>query len=174
MMQRRRGQAMVFGALVTGLVALLPVGPAGAQTGDDVVGEVEISFDVGDFDPTVGDWTIDAVVVSGDLEDGIGFTIEVTGASGEVLWSATQPFDAPVTRIPVPVAVAVADVADAGVSQGITAVAGVQVEPPTVDWSASGGGGAGQLALSMVMAVLLVAIVFRTPLPSATTRRWTK
>jgi hypothetical protein len=36
----------------------------------------------------------------------------------------------------------------------------------------SGLGGAGQLALSMVIAVVFVAILFRTPLPSATTQRW--
>ena len=33
-------------------------------------------------------------------------------------------------------------------------------------------GGAGQLALSMVIAVIFVAILFRAPLPSATTQRW--
>ena len=59
-------------------------------------------------------------------------------------------------------------------SQGITVVGGVQIEPPEIEWKAGGGGGGGQLALSMVMAVLLVAIVFRTPLPSASTQRWTK
>lgn len=36
----------------------------------------------------------------------------------------------------------------------------------------SGLGGAGQLALSMVIAVIFVAILFRAPLPSATTQRW--
>jgi hypothetical protein len=68
----------------------------------------------------------------------------------------------------------VGEVGSAGVSQALTVVGGVQIEPPTVDYGASGGGGGGQLALSMVMAVLLVAIVFRTPLPSSSTQRWTK
>ena len=37
-----------------------------------------------------------------------------------------------------------------------------------------GGAGSGQLALSMVVAIVLVSIVFRAPLPSATTQRWRK
>ena len=38
----------------------------------------------------------------------------------------------------------------------------------------SGLGGAGQLALSMVIAVVFVAILFRAPLPAATSVRWRK
>jgi hypothetical protein len=112
--------------------------------------------------------------VSGDLEDGRDFTVELTGEDGEVVWSATQPFTAPVTRIEVTTPVTVNEVVDAGVSQGIAVVGGVQIEPPLLEWKGGGGGGGGQLALSMVMAVLLVAIVFRTPLPAATSQRWTK
>ena len=43
----------------------------------------------------------------------------------------------------------------------------------TVLGSSSGTGGAGQLALSMVVAGVLVTIVFRSPLPSASAQRWT-
>jgi hypothetical protein len=163
-----------FGALVVVAGMLVPASAASAQQDDEVIGDVEISFDVGDVDPATGEWPIEAVEVAGDLEDGREFTVELTGAGNEVVWSGTQPFTAPVTRIPVTEPVGVGEVTGAGVSQGITAVEGVQIQPPTVDFSASGSGGGGQLALSMVMAVLLVAIVFRTPLPSATTQRWTK
>jgi hypothetical protein len=70
--------------------------------------------------------------------------------------------------------IAVGALADAGVSQPQTVVAGVQIERPEVTWSAAGSGGSGQLALSMVLAIIVVAVVFRTPLPSASTQRWTK
>ncbi|MFL6205232.1 MAG: hypothetical protein ACJ739_07750 [Acidimicrobiales bacterium] len=159
--------------LLTAAVLVGASGVAAAQDGE-LVGDVQISFDVGDLDPRAGDWTIDAVEVSGDLEDGQEFTLVLTKADGAELWSSTQEFTGPVTRIEVSRPLTVADVASAGVEQGLTEVAGVQIEPPTVDYGASGGGGGGQLALSMVMAVLLVAIVFRTPLPSASTQRWTK
>ncbi len=146
--------------------------PASAQ--EDAIGNVDISFDVGELDPVVGDWAIEAVEVSGGLEEGRDFTVELTGDDGDVLWSATQPHTVPVTRIPVTDVLTVGEVTGAGVSQGLTVVAGVQIEPPEVDWKGGPGGGGGQLTLSMVMTVLLVAIVFRTPLPSATTQRWTK
>jgi len=153
-------------------VVLLPVSAASAQD-DDVIGQVDIAFDVGDIDPAVGDWTVDAVEVTGDLEDGGDVTVELRGDGDRLLWSGTAPYTGPGTRIEVE-GVTVGEVVRAEVAQGITVVAGVQIEAPAVDWSAAGGGGGGQLALSMVMAVLLVAIVFRTPLPSATTQRWTK
>jgi hypothetical protein len=165
--------ARVGALLAVSAVALLAsIAPAGAQE-DDVIGGVDISFDVGELDPAAGDWTIDAVEVSGELEER-EFTVELTDADGEVVWSATVAFTAPVTRIPVTDVVTVGEIAGAGVSQGITVVGGVQIEPPAVDWKGGGGGGGGQLALSMVMTVLLVAIIFRTPLPSATSQRWTK
>ena len=167
-----RGLVLMMGVgafVVTGASA------ASAQDGEEI-GNVDISFDVGDFDSAAGDWTIDVVEVSGDLEDGQEFTVELTDSDGEVVWSATESFDEPVTRISVTEPVTVGEVASAGVSQAQAppVVGGVQIEPPIVDWGASGGGGGGQLALSMVMAVLLVAIVFRTPLPSASSQRWTR
>jgi len=169
-----RHRLRVVCAVVITALTMAPV-PASAQDeGDEIIGNVEISFDVGEFDPVEEDWTIDVVEVSGELQDGVDFTVELTGEDGEVVWSATERFTAPVTRIDVTTPVTVGAVVDAGVSQGITAVAGVQIEPPVLEWKGGGGGGGGQLALSMVMTVLLVAMVFRTPLPSATTQRWTK
>jgi hypothetical protein len=57
-----------------------------------------------------------------------------------------------------------------------TEVEGEQVERDGVEilGGASGGSGSGQLALSMILAIVVLAIVFRTPLPSASTQRWTK
>lgn len=158
------------GLLVLALL-LFGAAPAAAQ---DPGGTVDITFDVGDYDPARNDWTIEVVQVTGDLEEGQPFTVELVGDGDQVMFSATQPYTAPATRIEVTATVAVGDVERAGVSQPLTVVAGVQVERPEVDWSTSGGGGSGQLALSMVMAVIIVAIVFRTPLPSASTQRWTK
>jgi hypothetical protein len=168
----KRARATLVAVLGWAMVLVLAA-PASAQD-PGVIGNVDVSFDVGEVDAATGDWTIDAVEVTGELVDGQEFTVELTDADGGVMWSATETYTAPVTRIPVTEPVSVGEVAGAGVSQGITEVAGVQIEPPQVDFGASGSGGGGQLALSMVMAVLLVAIVFRTPLPSASTQRWTK
>lgn len=55
---------------------------------------------------------------------------------------------------------------------GPTVEGDVTVAPAPLPRQGSGLGGAGQLALSMVIAVIFVAILFRTPLPSATTQRW--
>ena len=170
---RLLGRVVVLIASACVAVVVTTATAASAQDGE-LIGDVEINFDVGDFDDTAGDWTIDVVEVSGDLEDGQEFTVELTDSDGEVVWSATEAFDGPVTRIPVTEPITVGEVAAAGVSQAPTEVGGVQIEPPIVEWGAAGGGGGGQLALSMVLAVLLVAIVFRTPLPSSSTARWTK
>jgi len=165
------GRAGALLVLVT-LHQLLAAAPAAAQ--EEPIGNVDISFDVGEFDAQRNDWIVDVVVVSGDLEEGADFTVELLGDGDVVLFTATQPYSAPATRIEVTQAVSVGDVTNAGVSQPQTVVAGAQVQRPEVDWSASGGGGSGQLALSMIMAVIIVAIVFRTPLPSASTQRWTR
>lgn len=154
------------------VIAAFAAAPASAQ--EEPLGNVDISFDVGEYDVTLGDWAVTVVEITGDLADGQPFTAELTGAGGEVLWSSTQTFTAPSMRIEVSPPVAVGAVTAAGVSQPQTEVAGVQVERPPVTWSAAGGGGSGQLALSMVMAVIMVAIVFRSPLPSSSTQRWTR
>lgn len=158
-------------ALGTAVGVLVLASPASAQDGS--LGQVDISFDVGAFDPTIGDWAIETVVVSGALAEGQAFTVELSDADGLVLWSSTQAYAEPM-RIAVDRTVAVGDVAEAGVSQPQVVVAGVQVVRPEVTWSAAGGGGSGQLSLSMVLAIVVVAIVFRTPLPSASTQRWTR
>jgi hypothetical protein len=156
--------------LIVGALLLLAA-PASAQDGS--LGQVDISFDVGEYDPTIGDWAIEVVEVSGALAEGQAFTVELVDRDGLVLWSSTQTYAEPM-RIAVDRTVPVGAVAEAGVSQPQVVVAGVQVVRPEVTWSAAGGGGSGQLSLSMVLAIVVVAIVFRTPLPSASTERWTR
>lgn len=160
-------------ALMAGSVAVLTPAPASAQE-EPPIGQVDISFEVGDYAPRLDDWVVDVVVVTGDLEVGAPFTVELRDSTGGVLWSGTQSFAGDPTRIVVDRPIAVGKLADAGVSQPQTVVAGVQIERPEVTWSASGSGGSGQLALSMVLAIIVVAVVFRTPLPSASTQRWTR
>jgi hypothetical protein len=157
------------------LLALYALAPGTAHAQDsELIGDVSISFEVGELDPTAGDWTIDAVEVSGELEEGREFTITLLNAGGGTVWTGSAAYTDPITTIEVSEPVFVGEVASAGVEQGITVVGGVQIEPPIVEWSAGGGAGGGDLALSMVLAVFLVALVFRTPLPSATVARWTK
>lgn len=261
-------------ALVTALSALGVTywsAPAAAQTERDV----NIDFEVGDFDSERGDWPITAVNISGDLTTGRDFTVELRDGDGDLLWSGTDEYSPPQTTIEVGTFVAVGDVEEAGIAQrqpgnGTTptteptspttqpttpttgpttpttepttpttdppdptdptdpvdptgplttvapAVGGDQVvneldldddgdvdeddqaiadaqDPPQSDTApevegdvitqpgadtpvsqGNGFGGAGQLALSMVVAVIFVAILFRSPLPSATTTRWRK
>lgn len=159
-------------ACIAGAVVALTAAPASAQDGDSL-GRVDISFDVGDYDPVIEDWAIEVVEVSGAIAVGQPFTVELKDEDGTVLWSSTQVYAEPM-RIAVDRKVAVGEVAEAGVSQPQVIVGGVQVVRPEVTWSAAGGGGSGQLSLSMVLAIVVVAIVFRTPLPSASTQRWTR
>jgi hypothetical protein len=160
--------ALVAGVILTGVLLATP---AAAQ--DPSLGQVDISFDVGSYDPEIGDWAVEVVIVTGALAEGEAFTVELRDVDGSVVWSATQAYS-PGMRIVVDRPVPVGVVAEAGVSQAQTIVAGEQVVRPEVTWSAAGGGGAGQLSLSMVLAVVVVAIVFRTPMPSASTQRWTR
>lgn len=161
------------GALLSSL-ALVVVGGSQAAAQEDPIGEVEVSFEVGDFDADVDDWVIDAVEVTGGLAPGQPVTVEVRDGADRVIWSETVTYQPPSIRVDVTGTVAVGDVASAGVAQPQVEVAGVQVQRPEVSWSTAGGGGSGQLALSMVLAVIIVAIVFRTPTPSASTQRWTR
>ena len=165
-----------FRILLAALLLLtLGAGPAAAQEVDEE-GNVEITFDVGEFDGERGDWPFTVVYVAGDLTEGEPFTVVLSGDDGTVLWSGADRFTAPVTTVAVDRFVAVGDVVEAGISQSVPEVAGDVVERPAPEVlsQGAGGGGSGQLALSMVLAVILVAIVFRTPLPSQTTQRWTK
>lgn len=155
-------------------VLLFLAAPAGAQEIGDGR-QVEITFDVGDFDEDEGDWPITVVYVSGDMDVSEPFTVELLDDDGVTLWSATEEFTAPITTVTVVPFVAVGEVTDAAVSQAVAEVAGEVVERPPAEvlTQGAGGGGGGTLALSMVLAVVLVAIVFRTPLPSASSQRWT-
>ena len=146
--------------------------PAAAQ--DELVGNVEISFEIGPYDADIDDFPVSAVIVEGNLEDGKDVTVEIKGTGGRVLWSGTAPFHAPSITIDVDELVPVGEVASAGVAQAREpVVAGVVIEPPEVFHSSGGGAaGSGQLGLSMVVIIALFAILFRTPLPSASTQRW--
>jgi len=250
--------------ILAGIVlATFAAAPASAQTAR----EVDIDFEVGDFDSARKDWPIVAVEVSGDLDGGQSFTVELRDGAGGVLWSGSASFQPPTTTIDVDDFVAVGDVEEAalvqrraggGASPTTTEPTPTTQPPPTTtptdpvdptdppdppdptdppdvdpvdepavegdvvtrpvrtppddpevgdeddpipEEAAAGGtppgappsvggdvvdrpdqlpqqgngaGGAGQLALSMVIAVVFVAILFRTPLPSATTVRWRK
>ena len=162
---------LVFGLLV-GLGALAGAAPADAQ---DKPQRVDISFDIGPYDSALGDFPIQAVALDGDLDDGEEITVELRGRGGQLLWSAAAPFRSPSTAVEVDPPIAVGSVTDAGVVQRrATIVASLVLEPPQGLHSAGGGTGSGQLALSMVVIVALFAILFRSPLPSASTQRWTQ
>jgi len=163
----------LVGALLFAL-ALIALGGSQAAAQEEPIGEVEVSFEVGEFDADVDDWLVEAVEVTGGLAPGQPVTVELRDRFDQVLWSETVAYQPPSIRVDVTGTVAVGDVATASVSQPQVEVAGVQVQRPEVSWSTAGGGGSGQLALSMVLAVIIVAIVFRTPTPSASTQRWTR
>jgi hypothetical protein len=166
--------------LVAGLVlvaALAWASPAMSQqpgSGDDTPTQALISFDVGDYSSELHDWRVDAVLVSGDLEDGKDITVELLGADDRVLWTATAPFTAPQSRIEVHDSVVVGEVASAGMSQEGTPVDPQLVPSQVVDPVQGGGGSSGQVATSMVLVIIVAVILFRTPLPAASTQRWTK
>lgn len=163
---RRALLALVAAALVL----LWTAPPAMAQ---EVALGVTISFDVGPYDPELDDFRVEAVEVAGEAHGPQAVTVELRDERGEVLWSAQSALTPPSTTIRVDVPVAVGDVASAGLSQLLPAVEAAQVVPE-VSHTTEGGGGSGQLALSMVVIIALVALVFRTPLPSASTARWTR
>jgi hypothetical protein len=225
----------VLGVLVL-FFALVAAGPAAAQSERGV----SIEFDVGDHDAAQGDWPITVVRVSGDLDVGELFVVELRDGAGAVLWAGQAEYQPPTTSVAVDRFVAVGDVEEAAIGQRMPtntlppeqpepvepgepsdpveesepdevdepdvagdvagdvvtipplsgdpfdqAIAPVTPTPgvrgdmvtqpnPDVVQQGSGLSGAGQLALSMVVAVVFVAILFRTPLPSATTQRWRK
>ncbi|MCO8126709.1 hypothetical protein NHL50_05780 [Acidimicrobiia bacterium EGI L10123] len=204
------------------LLALSAVGacllaqPAVAQAPRDV----RIEFEVGDFDPARSDWPITEVLVSGDLDVGETFVVELRDGAGAVIWAGEDEYSPPQTIVTVDSFVAVGDVDEAAIGQRLpeetatlppepvvegnvvtnpttpppsitpttppppAEVSDPPAPPPTVEGDViatpepelpqqgSGLVGAGQLALSMVIAVVFVAILFRAPLPAATTQRW--
>jgi hypothetical protein len=144
------------------------------QPEPDQVRDVSISYELGGFDASIHDFLVTAVEVQGGLDDGQEFTVELRGSGDRVVWAATQPFTAPSIRISVGSKVGVGDVTSAGISQKTTEVLGAQIVPSDIAPAAPSTAGSGQLALSMVLTLLIVVIVFRTPLPSASTQRWTR
>ncbi len=164
---------------VLGLALLLLAGwgePASAQDAGSQGDEsraVKVSFDIGDYDESEHDWPVLAVIVSGDFEADKDFTVQVLGASDRVLWEATQPYNAPVMRFYLPERMWLRDVTATRVSQAMT-LDPLLVEPDLVDPVAGGGGGTGQVATSMVLVIIIAVVLFRTPLPSAASQRWTK
>jgi hypothetical protein len=167
----------LLAAAVVQLVVALATTSAGAQDAPvdapDVALGVTISFDVGPYDPELGDFRVEAVEVAGEAHGPQAVTVELRDADGDVLWSTVTTLTPPSTTLTVDRPVAVGAVASAGLSQPVPVVEAAQVVPE-VNHTTEGGGGSGQLALSMVVIIALVALVFRTPLPSASTARWTR
>jgi hypothetical protein len=170
----------LLGAAIVALAVLAPAHPAGAQEGADGTGTsdgpppgVRISFDTGGFDAGNDRFLIEAVVVEGGLREGEDFTVELRGAGGGVLWSATRAYNPPSTRIELDAPVAVNAVDSAAVFQAELPTV-VEAVPPQAPAAMEGSGGSGQLTLSMVVTMIVLLVVFRSPLPSAQTSRWTK
>ncbi len=169
----RMGMCACVVALATGTLT----DPASAQTEPEAVTPVDIDFDIGPYDPTIADWPVDAVLVTGDIDAGQELTVEVRGEGDVLLWSATGDVTSTTTRFAVEQVLAVGDVTSAGLSaESLTEVLGEVIERPDADLfrSGSGGSGSGQIALSMILALVVAALVFRTPLPSTSTQRWRK
>jgi hypothetical protein len=170
----------LLGAALVAIAALSVAHPAGAQDATDVNGTpegpppgVRISFDTGGFDAGSDRFLIEAVVVEGGLREGEDFTVELRGTDGTVLWSATRSYSAPSTRIELDRPVAVSAVNSAAVFQAELPTV-VEAVPPQAPAAMEGSGGSGQLTLSMVVTMIVLLAVFRSPLPSAQTSRWTK
>jgi hypothetical protein len=226
--------------LLPAAVACAVVALCGAPAAAQSERAVSIEFDVGDHDAARGDWPITVVRVSGALDVGELFVVELRDGAGAVLWAGQAEYQPPTTSVAVDRFIAVGDVEEAAIGQRMptTTLPPEQPEPvepgepieeveeveesepdevddpdvagdvvtippplsgdpfdqatapatptpgvrgdmvtqpsPDVVQQGSGLSGAGQLALSMVVAVVFVAILFRTPLPAATTQRWRK
>jgi hypothetical protein len=202
--------------------ALWVMAPSAAAAQAPAERDVRIEFEVGDFDAARSDWPITEVLVSGDLDVGETFVVELRDGDGGIIWAGEDEYSPPQTIVAVDTFVAVGDVEEAAIGQRLPVEPPPEIEPavdpvatqepevaavvttiapddpvpvvvppdpaPTPDVAAdvvsrpdpplpqqgSGLGGAGQLALSMAIAVVFVAILFRTPLPAATTMRWRK
>jgi hypothetical protein len=161
--------------LVLALALLLGASSAvGAQEPEPPEpGAVDIEIELGGYDAGRHDFLVKAVVVGGELRDDVDFTVELRGNGSRLLWSATRTYGGSPMRIEVDVPVGVGDVTSTGISQAALPL-DVQLVPPDGPSATLGTGGSGQLTLSMVVTIIVVAVVFRSPLPSAQTSRWTK
>jgi hypothetical protein len=168
------------GVALCGLVLLLVAGmaPAGAQestssTEVKAPTKADVAIDLGDYDASIGDWTVSGLQVTGDMELDTEFTVKLTSNSGRELFSATVKYTGPGMRIPVDRGVAVRDVDNVAFSSNL--LAGELITPELGENSLQGGGGStGQVATSMALVMIVAVILFRTPLPAAATQRWTK
>lgn len=163
---------------VVGLVVVAALHPATAAaqqpaTSSSVAPPTAVSVEpeVGDYSSALGDWPVEAVRVTADLEEGVTFTVALKGTGGQELWTETAQYTEPFVRIPVS-GVAVGDLGS--VEFNSTLVLG-QLIPPELEERLQGGGGStGQVATSMALVVIIAVILFRTPLPAAASQRWTK
>jgi hypothetical protein len=209
----------VRAALAAVAVVLVAAVPAAAQVVEGA--GVEVDFEVGGFDPTAGDFTVDAVVVTAaDLDVGELFVIELQTAAGFVLWAGQADWDGGPMRFDLDRLVMVGDVEVVVVGQRTppisvqtlaptttprTSAAPTTVElttttggptsttaapttsaPPTTPPSpspptaqilsatAGGGSGGGTVTVSVILAIIVLALVFRLPMFAGATPRWRK
>lgn len=130
----------------------------------------DVGIEVGDFDDALGDWPVTAVSVTGEIDEGVVFTVTLKGSNG-VLWTGSAEYTEPLTTLPV-TGVGVGEVVSAEL--GSTLVLGQLILPELEDQLQGGGGSTGQVATSMALVIIVAVILFRTPLPAAATQRWTK
>jgi hypothetical protein len=109
-------------------------------------------------------------VAVGDLVE-VGIWQELTQVAGVQIERPQETVLPPDVPEDDPVEEAEEEIAPAGPEVGGIEMGGNRAE---VLRSGPGGGGSGQLALSMILAVTIVAIIFRSPLPSASSQRWTR
>jgi hypothetical protein len=173
-----RSSRLLLVLLVGAFALFVGIGPATAQessttsTSLKVPTRAAVEFEIGDYDSAVGDWAIEAVTVTGDIQDNTTFTIILRGSGGRELWRVDSEFMGPEMRIPVGAEVAVGDVTSTELSSNL--VAGQLITPELEDRLQGGGGSTGQVATSMALVMIIAVILFRTPLPAAATQRWTK
>lgn len=128
----RRFGASVFAGLAAATLVLLCASSATAQTNENI--PAHVNFVIGQYSPTVQDWPIVGVQVSGGLLEGQRAAVILEGANGAQLWEGEADFHAPETTIPVNQFVAVRDVVQVSLAQeGFTVASGpVITETPAV------------------------------------------
>jgi hypothetical protein len=159
------------------VAVLAPAGTAAAQdttssTEVEAPKDAHVSLDIGDFNSSLGDWPVEALEVTGDMEADTEFTIFLKSTSGTTVFTATAKYTPPTTKIPVSSSVGVGDVASVEFSSSL--LAGSLIAPELEEQLQGGGGSTGQVATSMALVMIVAVILFRTPLPAAATQRWTK